>query len=154
MRTWKQQYQIKKDKSQTKLMLPISKLKQESTVTFNYEKLEIEVFCPFCCHTEKLTKFLTIETKKGKSNYKAECPECNTTLLTKTLLENNKKTWSEFAKWCYEYSASGFWQKVKWEKFRVRINPIFWEEYKKIKGYYNENQDSNQLYDQYIQDNE
>lgn len=94
------------------------------------------VFCPFCLAEEKVQKFL-VSTKKGISTGKAQCPACGQGMM----LRNVIKDWTpeSYAKWVYEYSASGFWQKIRFELWKDRLyargwSQAFWDVYRQLKS--------------------
>jgi hypothetical protein len=76
---------------------------------------EMVVYCPFCLYRDKLSKFL-ISDKRGISTFKAKCPECQITMLFRTLVimtgMNNGKV-RKYADWCYMYAREGFWSKMR-----------------------------------------
>jgi len=111
----------------------------------DYEAL---YFCPFCLHTDKYTKFL-ISTPKGYHRGLGQCPECGNKMQLRTLLA--EMTPEQYAEFAYPYSASGFWQKVPFEKWRERLYKMgwahrFWGRYKQLKG-----EDGTESYGEYLE---
>lgn len=94
------------------------------------------VFCPFCLTDNKLQRFL-VSTKKGISNSRAHCPNCDEGMLLFSLLHD--WTPETYAKWVFEYSRSGFWKKVNFEAWKRRLfergwSEAFWEIYRQLKA--------------------
>ena len=92
--------------------------------------------CPFCLGLNKISAYL-ISTKKGYHKGLGHCPECNNQMQLKTLTA--EMTPEQFADFAFNYSSSGYWQKVLFSKFNERLKLIgwlerFWTEYKKLKG--------------------
>lgn len=94
------------------------------------------VFCPFCLQSDKLQAFL-ISNKKGISKSNAQCPKCQAGMRMSSLLR--KWTAESFAEWVFDYSKQGYWQKVKFEEWKERLNGLswgqrFWTKYRALKG--------------------
>jgi len=96
--------------------------------------LDKEVFCPFCLKTNRLQRFL-ISGKKGISQSRAECPECHSGMLLRTVL----KDWApqSFAEWVFNYK--GFFRKVDFEVWKKALSEkgwaqSFWDRYKQLKA--------------------
>ena len=94
------------------------------------------VFCPFCLADDKVQRFL-VSTKKGISTGRAQCPTCGQGMM----LRNIVKDWTPetYAKWVYEYSGSGFWQKINFELWKDRLyargwSQAFWDVYRQLKS--------------------
>lgn len=92
------------------------------------------VLCPFCLCEAKLQAFL-VSTKEGISQSKAQCPECETGMLMRSV----NRTWTPeaFAEWIFNYK--GFWHKCKFELWRRRLQAKgwtqqFWDRYRALKG--------------------
>jgi len=105
--------------------------------------------CPFCLGIYPLQKYL-ISTSKGYHRGLAKCPECGNQMRFESLT----KQWTpeQYAEWCYPYSASGFWQKVPFTKWKDRLYKIgwssrFWSRYRQLKG-----EDETPSYEQYLKD--
>lgn len=98
--------------------------------------VSMKVHCPFCLYDDKLQAFL-VSTKKGLSQSRAKCPICNNGMLMRSLTA--EMTPEEYAQWCFEYSGSGFWQKVPFNTWKERLFKMgwayrFWSMYKELKG--------------------
>ena len=94
------------------------------------------VYCPFCLFYAKMGAFL-ISTKKGFHRGLGKCSDCNQKMQLRTL--TSEWTIEEYAEWCYNYSVSGFWQKVPYQKWSSRLKKMgwaqkFWNRYKALKG--------------------
>lgn len=132
------QERAKADQYQTifgKGCLPKTRIKTVTTIGFTLDVSQI-VMCPFCLYQGKLQQFL-ISTKKGISQSRAQCPECKNGMIMKSLTTD--MTPEEYAEWCFAYSASGFWRKVPFERWKSRLAAIgwaqqFWDRYKELKG--------------------
>ena len=77
------------------------------------------------------------KTPKGKVSKRRRCPECNNSMLERTLTA--EMTAEEYASFVFDYSLSGFWQKVKFGQFCERLRKLgisyeFWKKYKELKG--------------------
>ena len=94
------------------------------------------VLCPFCLLEGPLQKFL-VSTKKGISAARGRCPHCENGMMLRTLTHD--WTVPEYAKWVYQYSGSGFWQKIpSFEVWKERLrqrgwSTEFWDTYKQLK---------------------
>jgi len=135
---WKRERQASADKSQSTIA-PYGKqgykLKEAPPVTQTYT-IDEPVMCPFCLHIGKINEFL-LSTKKGFDKRLGQCPECENKMMIRSLTA--EWTPEQFAEWVYNYVESGYWQKVKFDKFRERLNKIgwsyrFWTKYKQLKG--------------------
>lgn len=135
---WKRQMKAIDDKQQM-ILEPTSPtgatIRPRDTITFTPVHTK-PVTCPFCLYTATIEQFL-ISTKKGLHKALGKCSECNNKMRLKTL--TREWTPEQFAEWCHEYSASGFWSKVPFAKFRTRLYRMgwsrrFWERYKELKG--------------------
>lgn len=138
------QEQLKEDRKQyrftTKGILeePIVKTDMIDGEKLNLGKV---VYCPFCLFKGKLRQFLT-SCKTGISKYKAKCPECEITMLMKTvngMCYMNDTKIRQYAEWCFMYRLSGFWQKVDIKVFNYRLKKYgwsitFWTKYRSLKG--------------------
>jgi len=135
--SWKKRAAAEDDKHQTELApSSIRGIRSHD----ERRKLEVTmdtsiVSCPFCLYTAKTTAFL-VQTKKGYSYALAKCPDCKNGMRMESLTSN--WTPEQYAEWCYEYAASGFWQKVPFNKWKERLNKIgiagkFWARYKELK---------------------
>jgi len=108
-------------------------------LNLNIEQL---VICPFCLYQAKLQKFL-FSVKKGFHRSLGLCPECKQKARFETLLAIPNFSPKEFAEWIFDYGKE-FWGKCIFEKFKNRLfldkdyAKIFWEEYKRLKGDYYE----------------
>ena len=94
------------------------------------------VFCPFCLQSDKLQVFL-ISTKKGISKSRGQCPKCQSGMMLHTLLR--QWTAESFADFVFNYARQGYWQKIKFEDWKVRLNalgwgPGFWDRYRALKA--------------------
>lgn len=151
---WKERMKVQDDKNQT-IIAPNDKtgckFKGAPQTTITYA-VNDPVMCPFCLHTSFINAFLK-SSKKGFDKRLGECPECQQGMMLKTLTA--EWTPEQFAQWCYEYSASGFWQKVTFKKFTDRLYQMgwsyrFWAKYKELKG----PTDEEASYEQYQKDQE
>lgn len=147
---WKRSIKAERDRQQTRLdpgsrrgctppMRIISGYTLDPTARY---------FCPFCLHIDRYTAFL-ISTSKGYHRGMGQCPECKNKMKLKTLLQ--EMTPEEYAEFAYPYAASGFWQKVPFEKWRKRLYemgwaPRFWGRYKELKG-----EDQEESYDRWLE---
>jgi len=130
-KTNKEQFRFTKNGNLEK---PISK-------TNNKINLNNIVYCPFCLYKDKLSKFLTSDSK-GISTYKAKCPDCDKTMLMKTInsmTNMNDIKVKSYSAWCFMYRLSGFWNKVNMDKWKERLDRYgwkitFWATYRKLKG--------------------
>ena len=98
--------------------------------------------CPFCLETSN--KFI-IENKGL-----IKCPNCSNFMRLKTLLFVKDCTNKEYAKWVYEYRLSGFFKKINFEQWTKKLKELgiayeFWEEYKKLKGFYEEEEKEDKI---------
>jgi transcription elongation factor Elf1 len=150
MGKWDREQKAKEDKQQAKLN-PKSpsfiQVKQE-TKTDIIQLHTGEYYCPFCLHKDRINKYL-ISTKKGYHKGLGKCPECGNQMQFKSLTA----AWTpeQFAEWAYQYSASGYWQKVPFSKFNSRLRQIgwlerFWARYRQLKG-----SDDNESYTEHIE---
>lgn len=94
------------------------------------------VYCPFCLYKSALIDF-RVKKVDGWSNSMANCPDCNNNMRMESLTRN--MTIVEYAKWVFDYSLNGFWNKCPFEKFTGRLKAYgwsyqFWEKYKEFKG--------------------
>lgn len=94
------------------------------------------LFCPFCLIENKARTFL-VSTKKGISPNRAQCPACGEGMLFRTLIR--KWTAEVYAKWVFGYSHSGFWKKIKFETWKIKLYErgwaeTFWDIYKQLKA--------------------
>lgn len=106
-------------------------------VLINEKKFYI---CPFCLETSN--KYMI------KNKGLLSCPNCLIDMKLKTLLFIQNCTNEEYAKWVFDYRLSGFFTKLKsgnnsFEKWNKKMKELgisyeFWEEYKKLKGDYSE----------------
>ena len=100
--------------------------------------------CPFCLSYLRLQKFLISDAKgKGINKGRGKCPECGEGLQLKTLVMMATATPEQYAKFCYDYRRSGFWQKkigeARFPTWKRRLALMkwtqpFWNEYKKLRG--------------------
>jgi len=129
---WEILQKIKEDKQQTTLD-GTKKVKVENKVNYN-----TKVYCPFCLYYNKLETFILVDSKE----YKLKCPECGNVMLMRTLKGMTRMTKTKiqaYAKWCYTYRLSGFWDKVNKPVWNRRLKEygwtgIFWSTYRKLKG--------------------
>jgi len=151
MRKWKREQAAKDDKQQAKLDLSqLSGLKPVAppvTVTIQ-QQYQGEYCCPFCLHQDVIDHFL-ISTKKGFNKRLGECPECH----SKAELKSITASWTpeEYAEFAFGYTKMGFWQKVKWQLWRYRLEKAgwaqrFWKRYRELKG-----EPTTETYQDYIQ---
>ena len=99
------------------------------------------VYCPFCLWRGKLLRF-AVSTKTGFSTSLAECPDCGQRMLMRTITMLTKMTNDKiraYAKWCFMYAQSGFWNKVTKGMWDMRLKQykwdvIFWITYRRLKG--------------------
>ena len=129
---------IKADESQTVLS---HSLKPDQRVTPPKVQVVTEFFnpkylCPFCLHEGPMSDY-EFKTPKGKVSKRKRCPECNNSMIERTL--TSEMTVKEFASFVFGYSVDGFWKKVNYSKFCERLRKLgisyeFWQEYKKLKG--------------------
>jgi hypothetical protein len=124
-------HQARFSKDSSVALVPRTKIKIFATLNVN-----MKVMCPFCLKQDKLQLFL-ISTKKGISQKMAKCPECRNGMRMESLTAD--MTPEQFAEWVFEYSGSGYWQKVKFHTFKDRLYKIgwarrFWDKYKELKG--------------------
>jgi len=128
-------YKDRKQSVFTKTATIKSKQKPKVGVESLYSMTE-QFACPFCLGLHKFQQYL-ISTKHGIHQGLGQCPECNNKFRFRTLTQiTTAKQYAEFA---YPYSASGFWQKVPWSKWKDRLYKIgwsqaFWHRYHELKG--------------------
>ena len=96
----------------------------------------IKYRCPFCLYIGAINEFY-IQTKKGVSQKRARCPDCNTLMYMRSLTKH--MTVEEYAEWVFNYSLSGFWKKCPYEKFKTRMKKLgwsrrFWDRYRALIG--------------------
>jgi len=146
---FKDQIKAKLDKRQTELAPNTETGVKEKTPTFNIQTANMTdiVTCPFCLYFGKIKEFL-VSTKKGISQYRAKCPECQNGMLIRSLLQ--EMTVEEYAEWVYNYVENGFWQKCKWYTWKDRLAKLgwaykFWKKYRQLKG-----EDTTEGYQDYI----
>jgi hypothetical protein len=89
--------------------------------------------CPFCLETSN--KF-TIE-----SHGLIKCPNCSNEMRVKTVLFIKDCSNKEYAEWVFNYRLSGFFKKINFEKWIKKLKELgisydFWDEYKRLKGDY------------------
>ena len=109
----------------------------QSKTEFTAANVNVRVYCPFCLYEDKLQAFL-ISNKEGISQGKALCPDCNNSMMMKSLY--NDWTTKQYAEWVFNYRRSGFWQKCphdKWKKrlFAAGMVKEFWDTYKELQNY-------------------
>ena len=129
---------IKADESQTVLshsLTPEKRITPPKMQT-KIEWLNPTYLCPFCLHEGPMSDY-EFKTPKGKISKRKRCPECNNTMLERSLTQ--EMTVKEYALFVFFYSLSGFWKKVKFGQFCERLRKLgisyeFWQEYKKLKG--------------------
>jgi len=146
---FKEQMKARFDKKQT-ILAPETETgvtERQPEVRLSDHSTEEQVLCPFCLHIGKIKEFL-VSTKKGISQYRAKCPECQNGMLIRSLLQ--EMTVEEYAEWVYNYVADGFWQKCKWYTWKDRLAKLgmaaaFWTKYKQLKG-----EDTTESYEDYI----
>jgi len=115
---------------------------EKPNISVGREKIDLRtmVYCPFCLYRNRLSKFL-MSGDKGISNYKAKCPECQQTMLFRTIANMchmNEKKIEAYAKWVADYAKQGFWKKCKYEIWKERLQKYdmaipFWRGYKKYR---------------------
>lgn len=135
---WRRQHDSHTDRKQTFLDPTSPKGMQERMPPSTIETTVYagKFFCPFCLYIGKLGEF-RVQTKKGWSEKKAQCPDCKNGMMMKSLIVT--QTVEEYAEWVYMYAASGFWQKIPFTKFCRRLKDLgwsyrFWGRYKALKG--------------------
>lgn len=106
------------------------------TVQIRMEMDTRPCLCPFCLHSGNIMVF-EFQTPKGKKSGMYKCPECHNRMRAESLMQS--QTAEEFAKWVFEYSADGFWQKTNFYTFNKRLKELgiatpFWNRYKELKG--------------------
>ncbi len=109
--------------------------KVHAIIGFTHQPTE-QFACPFCLGIRMLRSYF-ISTKKGIHQGMGKCPECENKFRFRTLTEITTAT--QYAEFAYPYSASGFWQKVPWNKWKDRLYRIgwtreFWHRYHELKG--------------------
>ena len=136
--TYKARWKAFYDKKQT-ILDPANRM----PIRFRRSKLSIEdalktdvVTCPFCLYIGRLWEFQYM-LPTGKMSKMARCPDCHNRMQLRTLTQD--MTVEQYAKWCFEYALSGFWDKVPFQKFRNRLYKLrianrFWNEYSRLKG--------------------
>lgn len=134
---YKMRQKSQDDKKQARLgtdgkMKPSKEQMITITTSFDYMMM---VSCPFCLHDDKLQAFL-VSTKKGISQKKAACPECNNGMMMKSLTSD--WTPEQYAEWVFDYRKSGFFQKCPFQKWKKRLYEKgmakrFWEKYNALK---------------------
>jgi len=146
---FKDQMKAKFDKRQTELAPNTETGVKEKTPTFNIQTANMTdiVTCPFCLYFGKIQEFL-VSTKKGISQSKAACPQCKNGMMMRSLI--SEMSIEDYAEWCYEYSGSGFWQKVPFRTWAERLRKLgwaykFWKKYRQLKG-----EDTTEGYKDYI----
>jgi len=103
---------------------------------------EQNVICPFCLYRDKLIKF-RFTVKSGYHRSLGKCPECKQHSQLRTLISIPNMNPKQFASWVFEYGAE-YWKKCIFDTFKIRLYcdrdfcTRFWEEYKKLKGDYDE----------------
>jgi transcription elongation factor Elf1 len=131
---WKDIDKVKHDKQQTTLDNTTKKIATpQQKVNYN-----TKVYCPFCLYYNKLNTFILVDTKE----YKLKCPECGNIMLMRTLKAMTRMTKTKvqaYAKWCFMYRLSGFWDKVNKPVWNRRLKEYnwagpFWVTYKKLRG--------------------
>uniref|UniRef100_A0A6H1ZWB5 Uncharacterized protein n=1 Tax=viral metagenome TaxID=1070528 RepID=A0A6H1ZWB5_9ZZZZ len=135
---WKRDMKAWKDKKQT-ILAPSSPtgIKMKRAPRTEVTVVHTRTYsCPFCLYQAKIEKFL-ISTKKGFNKGLGQCPECSNQMKFNSLTA--EMTPEQFAEWCYAYSADGYWQKVPFSKFSMRLSKLgiskrFWDRYKQLKG--------------------
>jgi len=110
---------------------------------------EKRVTCPFCLGLEQFRRFL-VSGEKGISRGTVKCPICNMTFRMRSLMNMVKWTATEYADWVFDYSHSGFWNKVNFEVWKKRLylmgwSSEFWDRYRSLKG-----EDTNESFTEYI----
>jgi len=118
----------------------------ETTVSY----MEGVALCPFCLFSGESHKFV-VSVKKGFHQKLGECPRCHNKSQWTTL----KRRWmvKAFADWCFAYSMSGFWNKVKYKDFNedLRIRGVlnaFWTRYRELKG---DGSERNETYGEHVE---
>jgi hypothetical protein len=100
------------------------------------EWLNPTYLCPFCLHEGPMSDY-EFKTPKGKVSKRKLCPDCNNSMLERTL--TTEMTVNEYALFVFNYALSGFWEKVNYSKFCERLRKLgisyeFWKKYKELKG--------------------
>lgn len=112
----------------------------EPKPSFTVEVQQIEPWmtyrCPFCLGEYPSYRF-EVHLKSGKKSGKGICPECGQHFLWKTLVSD--MTPVQYAEWLYSYMGYGGYQKVSWEKLKLRLKQMgiantFWEAWKAAKN--------------------
>jgi hypothetical protein len=147
--SWETRWKHKYDKKQTILapQEPKGYLPKAPPIKTDIKETRKYFLCPFCLCIEKVEKFL-ISTKKGFNRRLVKCPECGNQFAMQTA--TTEWTPEKLAEFAYPYRLMGYWQKVKWEKFKQRLSAYewtqrFWDRYKQLKG-----EDETETYEEYI----
>jgi DNA-directed RNA polymerase subunit RPC12/RpoP len=143
--TQKELLQLEYDKKQTQFTLDGSIIINQKIIDDNTPLISLInesnfYICPFCLNNSN--KFI-IENKGL-----IKCPNCSNFMRMKTLVFVKDCTNQEYAKWVYEYRLSGFFKKINFEQWAKKLKDLgisyeFWEEYKKLKGEYEEEEKEN-----------
>ncbi len=138
----KQQYVLdyKSETATTKRITPITTIVEETKTVY---------YCPFCLFFGSISKF-KFRTPKGKESKKARCPECKNEMLMRTITVS--MTPEQYAEWVYAYVKDGFWQKIKFEKWKERLYKLgmaqrFWAKYRLLKG----SSEETETYQEYVE---
>lgn len=101
--------------------------------------------CPFCLHADYYFRF-EVKLKSGKTSGRCLCPDCGRKMMRESLTKSMSV--EEYAQWVFDYSRSGFWQKINFKVWNERLYQLgisreFWDKYKSLKGetVYNEDDD-------------
>lgn len=136
--SWKKRMQVADDKHQSRLAPEPDKPRgrRELGISVEYRLEDPPLMCPFCLYVARLARFRE-KTRRGFSERRARCPDCGNLMQMRTLTRT--MTVEEYAEWVYAYSASGFWQKCPFEKFKARMRRLgwsyrFWRRYKALRG--------------------
>ena len=147
MPTQKEILQLEYDKKQMQFaidgtLIINQKLIDEQTPLITLINSSNYYICPFCL--ENSNNFI-IENKGL-----IKCPNCLINMKMKTLLFIKDCSNEEYVRWVFDYRLSGFFSKLKsgnnsFEKWTQKMKELgisyeFWDEYKKLKGDYNEEQ--------------
>jgi len=113
---------------------------------FKYVKLDIAeelkgktILCPFCLHYNKFFDYWN--NRKDKRLMK--CPKCQNLMQIETLQKMTVFTVQQFTKFVYDYRLSRFFDKIDFKNwnnrlYKLNISQEFWDEYKKLRGDYEE----------------
>lgn len=135
---WEREMDASGDKKQAKFDKGgwLKKPAPEPIVEFTTVNANELVVCPFCLYKAQLKVFF-ISNKKGISQKRAQCPDCNNTMQMNSLY--NDMTIEQYAEWVFGYRRSGFWQKCPFNTWKDRLYKLgwsgrFWSKYQALKA--------------------